>query len=127
MGKQITLKEILAKKEELKNKKPKRDSVFIKSLGGDIVVQEPSGSLCQEVIGMAQDRNEMSDKHMVYNCVIEPNLKDKELQKEFGCVEPTDIVDFIFKSGEIAAISSYCIEMAGYGKGLKKVDKDIKN
>ncbi|CAM3133204.1 hypothetical protein PASE110613_17745 [Paenibacillus sediminis] len=60
-----------------------------------------------EVIEMAQndERSDMADIHLVYNIVIEPNLKDAELQKEFGCAEPTNIVGLLFRAGEIGALS----------------------
>ena len=76
---------------------------------------------------MAQESAEKADAYNVYHCVGEPNLKDKELQKEFGCVEPTDIADMLFKPGEVASISGHCLQLAGYGNGLQKVSSDIKN
>jgi hypothetical protein len=125
----LTIKDLIERKEQIKNKKQKTEKLYIESLGGNIRVKEPSGVLCNEVFMMAQDpdRGDRSDAHMVYNCVIEPNLKDQELQKEFGCVEPTDIVDMLFKPGEAAAISTHCVQMAGYSDGLKKVEDDLKN
>lgn len=124
----ITIASLLDKKDALKNKKSSIEKVYIDSLEGEITIKEPSRDLCVESFEMAQlGESARADVHIVYNCVIEPNLKDEKLQKEFGCVEPTDIVDIIFKPGEIAAISSHCMEIAGYGRGLKKVDKEIKN
>jgi hypothetical protein len=67
-----------------------------------------------------------SDTHMTYNCVVEPNLKDEQLQKGFGCAEPTEIVDLLFKAGEITAISGHCLDMAGFGTGVKALDGEIK-
>jgi hypothetical protein len=129
MTKSMSIADLLAKKEQLKKKKQATDLLYIESLGGNIRVQEPTGPICNETFEMAQDptRSDKSDAYMVYNCVIEPNLKDKDLQKEFGCVEPTDIVDMIFKPGETASISTHCIHMAGYSSGLKKVDAELKN
>ncbi len=124
----ITVKNLLAQKEQLKNKKEVKEDLYIDSLGGDITVKEPSSELCVESFEMAQTGDSSrADAHIVYNCVIEPTLKDEELQKEYACVEPSDIVKMIFKPGEIAAISGHCMTMAGYGTGLKKVDKQIKN
>ena len=77
---------------------------------------------------MVNDKNQSgkADPFMVYNVVIEPNLKDSKLQKEFGCVEPTDIVEKIFEAGEMVQISKAGLELAGYHKGINKV-KDLKN
>lgn len=129
MSKKITIADLLANKDKLKKKTAAKAQLFIESLGGQITVQEPSRDLCTEVFEMAEnpETRGMSDVHMAYNCVVEPNLKDSELQKAYGCVQPTDIVDELFKAGEVAAISTFCIGMAGYGTGLKKVDEEIKN
>lgn len=127
--KTLTIKELLARKEEIKNRNKKSTQyLYVESLGENIKIEQPSRELCNEALEMAND-GEMakSDTHIVYNCVVEPNLKDPQLQKEFGCVEPTDIVDALFKPGEVASISGHCMELAGYGKGVKKLDSDLKN
>lgn len=129
MSKPISITDLLARKDQLKKKKQATETLYIESLDANITIKEPSRQFCVEALEMVQDptRSDKADAHVVYNCVAEPNLKDKELQREFGCVEPTDIVDILFKPGEVAAISGYCLQMAGYGKGLKKVDAELKN
>lgn len=127
-SKKLTIKDLLARKDQLKKKKQSTETLYIESLQGEITIQEPTRELCLESLEMAEggDSNR-ADAYMAYNCIVEPNLKDKELQKEFGCVEPTEIVDILFKPGEIAAISGYCLQLAGYGNPVKKVEKEIKN
>ncbi|NBI30908.1 phage tail assembly chaperone [Chengkuizengella marina] len=129
MSKKLTLADLLTKKEQLKKKKKRTMALYIESLDAEIVIEEPSRAFAMEAIEMAQDqtRSDQADAHVVYNCVIEPNLKDKDLQKQFECVEPTDIVDIIFRSGEVSAISGHVLELAGYGQGVQKVDKELKN
>ncbi|MFD2614498.1 phage tail assembly chaperone [Paenibacillus gansuensis] len=129
MGKKLTITELIAQKEQLKQKTKRTLTLHIESLQGEIVIEEPSRALALEAIEMAQDdmKREMSDPFVVYNCVIEPNLKDPELLKAYGCVEPTDIVDMIFKPGEIGAISGHALQLAGYGDGVKKMITDLKN
>lgn len=128
MGEKLTIKDLLAKKEQLKNNEKAIVVLHVESLGGDITIQEPTRDFCIEALEMAQSGDsDRADAHIVYNCVIEPNLKDKELQEAFKCIEPTDIVDMIFKPGEVASISGNCLDLAGYGTGLKKVEQEIKN
>lgn len=125
----ITVAKLLEKKEKLKNKKPKRQTLFIASLDGEIVIQQPQKSVALEALAMAQDieREDQADPYLVYNCVIEPNLKDPTLQQEYGCVEPMDIVEMIFDPGEVATIGGFALKLAGYGNGVKAVDNEIKN
>lgn len=125
----ITIADLLAKKEQLKNKKPKTQTLYVESLGGEIVIQEPDDSIAIEALEMTQDdeQKDLADPYLVYNCVIEPNLKDPTLQSEFGCAEPTDIPKIVFKSGEIATIGGFALKLAGYGSGVRAVDEKLKN
>lgn len=129
MNKQLTIADLLAKKEKLKQGNRRTANLYIESLDGEITIQEPERSVAIEALAMAQDdsRSEMADPYIVYHCVIQPDLKDQQLQKEFGCVEPTDIVGILFRPGEIAAISGHALKLAGFGEGVRKVDRDIKN
>ncbi|MED4599869.1 hypothetical protein P9314_03995 [Paenibacillus validus] len=128
MSKKLTIKDLLAQKDQLKQKKRRRQTLHIESLDAKIVIEEPSRALALEAIGMVQnDQGDVADAYVVYNCVVEPNLKDPQLQKEFGCAEPTDIVDLIFRAGEISAISGQALQLAGFGQGVKKVDEELKN
>ncbi len=126
--KQLTVTDLLKKKEELKQKENQREEIYVPSLDAYIIVKKPTRSLCMEALSIAQNEStqDKADLHMVYNCVVEPNLKDEKLQEEFGCIEPTDIVEKIFEAGEIGSISGYCLQMAGYSDSVKAV-KDIKN
>lgn len=129
MSKTITVADLLKQKDELKKKKQRTQKLYVESLGAEIVIQEPIKGLALEALEMAQDstRSDKADAHVCYHCVIEPNLKDPELQKQFGCVEPTDIVDMIFLPGEVSAIGGHIMQLAGYGQSVKKLDKELKN
>ncbi|HZG81489.1 MAG TPA: hypothetical protein VEZ13_12040 [Brevibacillus sp.] len=129
MSKKITIAKLLENKSKLKNKKAKRQTLFIASLDGEIVIQEPEKSVALEALEMAQDseRENKADPYLVYHCVVEPNLKDPTLQQEFGCSEPFDIVDMIFQPGEVAAIGGFALKLAGFATGVKAVDDEIKN
>lgn len=123
----ITIASLLEKKEQIKKKVNSTKKLYIESLEGEITVREPSRELCTESLGMSHGGEiSRADAHIVYNCVVEPNLKDSNLQKEFGCAEPTDIVDILFKAGEVGGIAGQCMDMAGYGNGVRELDKEIK-
>lgn len=125
----ITIAQLLEQKDKLKKKEPKKQTLYVASLEGEITIIEPDRSIAMEALQMAQDseREEMADLYLAYHCVIEPNLKDPSLQKEFGCAEPMDIVEMIFRPGEIASIGGHAMRLAGYQTGVRAVDKEIKN
>lgn len=119
----LTLKDLIAKKEKVLNNKGKTRNLFIKSLDGIITIEKPS---IETVIDASRiDNGIESDRYLVYNCIVEPNLKDKELQQAYGCVEPIDILK-IFNDGEISSIAKECMSLAGYSGSVSVVD-DIKN
>ena len=117
----VTLDSLIKQKEKLLNKTPKTATIEVESLGGSITIQAPTAS-------MAKDAQEMKDgdNYIVYQCVIEPNLKDANLQKEFGCTSPLDIVEKIFEAGSIPQIAVECLKLAGYIEGVKVIN-DLKN
>jgi len=129
MGKKLTITDLIAQKDKLKKKKQRQMTLRIESLDAEIVIQEPSRAFALEALEMAQSDtdSDKADAHVVYHSVVEPNLKDPELQKKFGCAEPIDIVDMIFRPGEVSAISGHALELAGFGKSVKKVDHELKN
>lgn len=126
--KKLTLTDLLKEKEKYEVKDNTTEELYIRRLDASITITKPERSLCIEAFQMANDENQggKADPFIVYNVVTEPNLKDKELQTEFGCVEPMDIVEKIFEAGEIASIAQAGMELAGYRKSIDKV-KDLKN
>ena len=68
-----------------------------------------------------------SDAVLVYQCCLEPNLKDKELQDGFGCSFPIDIVNKLMLPGEVALLATELTKAAGYDSELIKVIDNIKN
>ena len=116
----LTLAELLRRKEQmLESKETKKTlDVDVKSSDAVITVEEPSGALCRDANDMEPGEG---DKYMCYECIVEPNLKDAEVQKQFGCTNPMDIVDVIFAPGEIPQIAIECMKLAGYMGGVEAV------
>jgi len=128
-SKKLTVADLIAQKDQLKNKKQRTQPLFVESLDSEIVIREPDPAVAIEAVEMAQDpeKSSLADAYVVYHTVVEPNLKDGELQKAYGCAEPTDIVKYIFRPGEITAISGHALQLAGYGSGVRKINQDLKN
>lgn len=122
----ITLKELMARKEQMLEAKKniKTKDLHVKSLDGVITIQ----SLEKSVIAEAQEMKSVdADAYAVYQSVIEPPLKAGELQKEFGCVEPLEIVDKIFEPGEISQIAVEILKISGYEVETVTAIDDLKN
>lgn len=119
--KTLTLKDIIAKKQEKQEKKKETKYLYVKSLDGNIKVMKPEKKLCYDAVAM--DKN--GDNYLVYESVIEPPLKSSELQEAYG-VFGIDIVDEVFELGEIAAIAKEIVNMVGLNDSVKVVE-ELKN
>nr|DAT74908.1 MAG TPA: tail assembly chaperone protein [Caudoviricetes sp.] len=116
----LTLAELMKRKEQMLHAKKKKETqdLYIKSIDATITIEEPDAALCRDANDMEAGEG---DKYMCYECIKEPNLKDRELQEAFGCTTPMDIVELIFKAGEIPQIAIECMKLAGYVGGVDAV------
>lgn len=119
----LTVTDLLKNKEK-NDLVPVTEELFIERLDGSITIQKPSRTLVLESNGIKEEG--AADIFLMYNIVTEPNLKDAELQKEFGCVEPTDIVEKVFSPGEIVSVVQHGLALGGYRDNVSKVT-DLKN
>lgn len=120
----ITIADLIGKKDEITA--AKKRLYDLETSIGEITVKIPTSSIVVDVWGMPD--NMEANKFLIYECVVEPNLKDSQLQKEFGCGEPTDIVPAIFQVGEISTIATEIMNRAGFGGNISsKIHKEIKN
>ena len=123
MGKIVSIQDLIKNKEKIQARKNKLYDLEIPDFG-TVTIKQPTISLIME----AQNMESNSDQYIIYETFGSPNLKDKELQKEFECTEPTDIVNKIFKIGEIAYIGRAIMECAGFNKDVKyKLHEELKN
>lgn len=120
----VTIAELLGKKDEIKAKK---NALYeLETSIGDIVVKLPTSKIAADswAIKNTMDAN----CFIIQACVLEPNLNDKDLLKEFEVFDSIDVVKEIFQVGEIPAIASKLMDLAGFGESINaKVHKDVKN
>ena len=125
----LTLLQLIKEKEKYEVKSGVKEEIYIERLDATIVFEKPDRALVLESIELSQDKDVEAgeaDVHLIYNSIVEPNLKDDELQKTFECGAPTDIVEKIFEPGEITAIAAEIMKSVGYGSHIKKVEQ-VKN
>lgn len=99
----------------------------------DVKIQELSARRKNELVAMAVDDNGRADMSKAYDAnlkvviagVIEPNLKDKDLQEHFGCKMAVDLAEKLFKS-EVTDIATAIFSLGTVGDG-KDDEDEIKN
>ncbi len=119
----VSIKELIAKKEEIsQNKKAQYD---IETSIGTLTVKKPSQSFISEMLAL----KDKQDEYLIVNMTVEPDLKDTQLLKAYGCMEPTDIIGKLFDGGEVVAISKAIMKTAGYqSEDLQvKLHETVKN
>ncbi len=119
-----TINELIAQRDEIKNKK--KQIYEIETSVGTILAKVPTGGIIANAWDMPN--NFEGNKYLVFENVIQPNLRDPELLKAYECFEPIDIVEALFQAGEINKIAGKILEFANYnGKVISKLHKEVKN
>lgn len=62
----------------------------------------------------------------VAEAMIEPDLKNKELQEHFGCSTSKDLAIKLF-GNELTSISDEVAKLSGMEDEIEKVDEEVKN
>ena len=120
----VSIQELIEQKEKIQA--AKKQQYDLETSIGTVTIKVPTRSFVAEASKL-EDGGE-SDKYLLLNTIVSPNLKDTNLQQAYGCAEPTDIVDALFEPGEIAAISRKVMKCAGYGKEIKaEIHEEAKN
>lgn len=137
MSERITIESLIQRAEQRKNDKIKLKEVYNEMLGGNLVIKRVP---LTQVVGILDKLDgedlKLADciemyKELIYKCC--PILQNKELQEEYGCAEPYDIVTEIFEDnvGEINKLAEEILDMYGMtdkeDKPVKELEEEIKN
>lgn len=117
---QLTIENLLQNKGIIEEQTgEKTTNLLIKRLGGEITIKSLEPKKLEQFIKEAQAGKSALEvnKKIIYTSVVEPNLKDKELIKEYGCkANPYDIVEKIFTITEINIIADKIAGLNGIGE-----------
>lgn len=123
--KRLKLEDLINKAGETKG--DKYVEIYIKRLDATIKAKEPDNTLILEAIDILKENAHESDLHLVYNSIVEPNIKDSTLHDTYNVSRPVEILDEIFTLGEISNISKTLLKNSGYEDNSVKLVEDIKN
>ena len=117
--KKLTLTDLIAKKEEIAKAKNETKEIYVKSVDAIITIKKPD----RTIINKVSENEKKADIVMVFECVVEPNLKDPILKEEFGVKNQIDAVEKIFDTGEITHIAGICTAFGGYKDSIEELKK----
>lgn len=109
----LTLDELINKASQTDNKE-KYIELYIKSIDRSIKLRKPNNELILDALDIAKDNSRDGDLHLLYNSIVEPNIKDTRLHSAYKVSRPYDILDKIFTLGEIAGISKELTKDSGF-------------
>jgi hypothetical protein len=72
------------------------------------------------------DINEYLSK-MLAECVVHPNLNDKELQDSYGVMCASDLIAAMLNPGEYAELTKKVQEINGFDTSMEELVEDAKN
>lgn len=64
---------------------------------------------------------------LVVEGVVEPSLKDKELQKHFGAATPKELAKILFPGGELTEVANKITELSGFSQSEEETEEEVKN
>lgn len=116
-----SIKELIEMKEKINNSKEEIKSIYVQSLDTEFKFKLATRP---EMVNASKMDLEDQDPYLVYSHVVEPNLKDKELQEAYNKnLQPHLIVDKLLEPREVAMLSN---AIAGQNQNVNIV-KDLKN
>ena len=72
--------------------------------------------------------NAKFNRMVVVNCVVEPNLKDAELQDSYGVMGEEELVlEMLDNDGEYQALVKKCLQISGYSQNDTELVDEVKN
>ena len=122
----LSAKDLLARKGAIQERSEER---FVVSLNDDdLLFRVPTRGDIADSQNYASDGTR-ADEYLIYSTILEPDLRDPALQKEFldKNADPVDIVGAIFRPGEVQTMAQLIMEQAGYFNDDVKVRKEVKN
>ena len=118
-AKKLTLTDLIAKKEAIAKAKNETKEIYVKSLDAIITIKKPD----RTIINKVTENEKKADIVMVYECVIEPNLKDAALKETYEVKFQIDVVEKILDAGEITHIAGICTAFGGYKDSIEELKK----
>ena len=98
--------------------------VKLQALPGDSFT-ELMGMAANKEGNVAFDRLRGANAMVVVEGMVEPSLKDKDLQEHFGAATPKDLAGLLFPGGELNLISQKIGELSGFSDKMEL--EEVKN
>lgn len=127
--KKLTFDDILARKMQREKDKMKVMSIYIPSMGGELIFNSlPEHKLLSILDGISGD-NRAEDINMEREFIYSSckDLQNPELHEILGVIDPIDVVREVFTLQETDDIAKELLKFNGIGTDENKIVANIKN
>lgn len=98
--------------------------VTVKAIEGDRYTELASGTLMDDDGKVDFSRSYKANLMIAIDGIVSPDIKNRELQKHFGCASPKDLMETLFNGGEVTKIADEITELSGYSNDAAKKVKN---
>lgn len=114
--KKLTFDDLIRRKTQREEERNQTKEIEAPSMGGTLVFSKPDEDEILNIMDKLGDNRKLQDvakayRELIYNCCN--MLHDDNLQKEYGVVDPYDIVDKIFTKQDILKIGNELTAFSG--------------
>ena len=126
--------ELLMKMDKGKVRAIPQKEVEVKRLSGiagqpfNVKLKAVPGEKWNDIAGTVDSAddaaNYKSSKHLLLAGMVDPNLKDHDLQEAYGAASPLALMEKLFLAGEIMKLAAEVTDLSGFGGDP---EADVKN
>lgn len=122
----LTAKDLIKNKEIIKDRKNDKIEIEVDGYDKPFLFSIPDVDVYDDAQAYAKTRGDRAgDKYIIVECCVEPNLRDPELLAAYEVKEATDLIDELFRFGDVASIIQTLLKFSGF-KDEKEVNASIK-
>ena len=100
-----------------------------------VKVKALSGDQYMDITTRLVDRKGNADFSRAYDVnallvvegMIEPSMKDKDLQQHFGAATPKELAKILFPGGELSDIAGEITRLSGFTQNDEETEEEVKN
>lgn len=123
----LTINELINRADS-GDKTEKYIEIYIKSMDSYIRVKKPDNELIIDALEVGKENSHDGDLHLLYNSIVEPNMKDTKLHDAYKVDRPYEIIDKVFTLGEISGIAKILLKDSSiFDNNAVSLVSDIKN
>jgi hypothetical protein len=124
----VSVADLIQNMEKIRDRKPKKGSVYVEDLGGNVIIIEMRVAVLDEAREMGQEGGKDSgDCHIIAESVVEPDFHNADLLKKYSVPGSVDLVRKLLKPATIRSLSLEIVKFSGFTGSTVGIVEELKN